>query len=283
MISTLLPPPRRSDDTFSADKTDGPSADEPPCLPPIPARLGNIGGMKQDQPGRDPHMDVDDNGGKRTIAVSVVDDDPMICQTMQVIIDDYSQGRVKVVSTAMNAADAVEQAKREKPDVVLMDLAMPGCDGIEATRLLRRLEQPPHVLVLTSLSPSQTIEKAVEAGAEGFVSKTDPPKEIIQRIIGACHDEPQFNAASTRQLIHRLTGSQPMTRRDEARALLDTLSERERQAALLAAEGMTNQEIADHMYISERTVKAHLSSACETLSMGRVQLARLVERADLDN
>lgn len=218
-----------------------------------------------------------------TILVSIVDNDPMICQTMQVIIDDYSQGQVRVVSTSLNADDAVAHARQEKPNLILMDLSMPGCDGIEATKRLRRLTNPPHVLILTSLSPSDTVEKAVEAGAEGFISKTDPPKEIISRIIKACKDEPQFNAVSTRQLIHSLSYSRPMTRRNQARAMLDSLSERERQATILASEGMTNAEIGRTMYISERTVKAHLSAACDSLDMSRVQLARLVERADLED
>ncbi|BDR55235.1 DNA-binding response regulator [Bombiscardovia apis] len=216
------------------------------------------------------------------IRVSIVDDDPMICQAMALIINTSSSGRVTVISTAQNAADALKHAQKEHPDIVLMDLAMPGISGIEATAKLRSLPNPPHVLVLTSLSPSTTVEHAVEAGAEGFISKTDPPEEIVDRIIGAYSGDPQFNLVSQRQLITRLTASQPMTRRNEARTLLYSLTDRERQATLLAAEGYTNQEIAERMYVSERTVKAHLSSTCDKLCMSRVQLARLVERADLD-
>ena len=169
----------------------------------------------------------------------------------------------------------------EKPDVVLMDIAMPGVDGIEATRLLRSLSPAPHVLILTSLSPSGTVERAVEAGAEGFVSKTDAADDIIRRIIGVCEGAPQFNTASQKQLIDDLSVTRPRSRRDEARALLDALPDREREAVMLAAEGYTNAEIASRMFISERTAKAHLSSAANKLDMGRVQMARLVERADL--
>lgn len=162
-----------------------------------------------------------------------------------------------------------------------MDIAMPGMDGIETTRRLRALPRPPHVLVLTSLSPSGTVERAIEAGAEGFVSKTDAPEEIIRRITDVCVGLPQFNPASQRQLINDLNTQQPQSRRDEARAMLDALPEREREAVVLAAEGFTNAEIAERMFISERTVKAHISSAADKLRMGRVQMARLVERADL--
>ena len=126
----------------------------------------------------------------RPIRVSVVDDDPMICQAMGLILNDYSEGRITVVSTSTDGKDAVRRAADERPDVVLMDIAMPGIDGIEATRGLRALSPAPHVLILTSLSPADTVERAVEAGAEGFVSKTDAPDEIIRRVIGVCEGTP---------------------------------------------------------------------------------------------
>ena len=221
------------------------------------------------------------NEGLRTITVSIIDDDPMICQAMRLILTDYSSGRIDVVSTSTDGALALAHAEREQPDVVLMDIAMPGMDGIEATRRLRALPHAPHVLILTSLSPTNTVARAVEAGAEGFVSKTDAPEDIIRRVIGVVDGDPQFNPASQRQLIGDLNRQRPQSRRDEARAMLDALPEREREAVLLAAEGFTNAEIAQRMCISERTVKSHLSSAGDRLCMGRVQMARLVERADL--
>ncbi|MBW3087345.1 response regulator transcription factor [Bifidobacterium sp. 82T24] len=221
------------------------------------------------------------NAPSSPIMVSVVDDDPMICQAMSMILNDYSAGRVSVVSTSNNGDDAVSRARVEHPDVVLMDIAMPDGDGITATARLRGLPSAPHVLILTSLSPKGTVERAAEAGAEGFVSKTDAPQEIIDRIVSVCEGRPQYNPASQRQLLADLHAHRPMTRRDEARSLLDSLSEREREAVLLAAEGLTNQEIAARMFTSERTTKAHLSSASEKLCMSRVQLAQLVGRADL--
>ena len=221
------------------------------------------------------------NEQQRTSTGSVVDDDPMICQAISRILNDYSQGRITVISTSLNGDDCITKARDEHPDVILMDIAMPGLDGIEATRLLKLLSPSPHVLMLTSLSPSGTVERAAEAGAEGFVSKTDAPEDIIQRVLGVCDGNPQFNPASQKQLIDDLHAMQPQSRREEARQLLNGLPEREREAVILAAEGFTNAEIAARMFISERTAKAHLSSASDKLNMGRVQMARLVERADL--
>lgn len=208
----------------------------------------------------------------------------MIGQAMRLILTDYSDSRIQVAFTATDGMDCVARAAETHPDVVLVDLAMPsGIDGIEVIRRLRSLRPgpAPHVLVLTSLSPSDTVARAVEAGAEGFVSKTDAPEDIIRRVIGVCAGAPQFNDASQRQLIGDLAATRPRSRRDEARALLDTLPGREREAVLLAADGCSNAQIASRMFISERTAKAHLSSAGDRLGMNRVQMARLVERADL--
>lgn len=101
-------------------------------------------------------MSSEENSDDRPITVGVIDDDPMICQAMRLILEDYSTGRLNVVFTCTDGGQAVDEAGRHHPDVVLMDIAMPGMDGIEATRRLRALPQPPHVLILTSLSPSGT-------------------------------------------------------------------------------------------------------------------------------
>lgn len=213
------------------------------------------------------------------ITVVIADDDPMICQTMALILQDYSHGRIRVLDTCADGIQAVATTERDHPDVVLMDIDMPAMDGIEATDRVRRVSPGTHVLILTSLSPQRTVERAVEMGAEGFISKTDAPQTIIERIIAVCLGEPQFNQAAQRQLLDDMASARFNAREDEAKRMLDSLPERERETVILAAQGMSNQEIAERMFISERTVKAHLSSASERLSMNRVQLARLVERA----
>ena len=218
---------------------------------------------------------------QHVITVSVIDDDPLVCQAMSMILRDYSQGRVSVVSTSTDGATAVRNADSEHPDVVLMDVAMPGIDGIETTRRLRALRNPPHVLIPHILEPVQhggTLRGGRRRGIriqDRRAGGHHPPHSRHMR------GTPQFNPASQRQLINDLSMQRPQSRRDEARALLDTLPSREREAVLLAAEGCTNAEIAGRMFISERTAKAHLSSAADKLDMGRVQMARLVERADL--
>ncbi|WEV46154.1 response regulator transcription factor [Bifidobacterium sp. ESL0690] len=220
-------------------------------------------------------------GTNKPITVSIIDDDPLICQTLAMILAESSDGAIGVLSTATDGAQALEHAKQEHPDVVLMDIDMPGMDGIEATRLMLALTPRPHVLILTALSPSSTVQRAVEAGAEGFVSKTDPAENIVKHIQDVCMGSPQFNTDSQRQLMNDLEKDCFRSRRDEARRLLDSLGKRERKASMLAAEGLSNAEIAKSMFISERTVKAELSSACAKLDVNRVLLGRIVERADL--
>lgn len=145
-------------------------------------------------------MSSEENSDDRPITVGVIDDDPMICQAMRLILEDYSTGRLNVVFTCTDGGQAVDEAGRHHPDVVLMDVAMPGMDGIEATRRLRALPQPPHVLILTSLSPSGTVERAVEAGAEGFVSKTAMHRRTSSAASPMC-------ATVCRNSIHPANGS----------------------------------------------------------------------------
>lgn len=224
---------------------------------------------------------VTENSTSKPITVSVIDDDPLICQALAMILTESSDGAIEVLSTATDGTQALEHAEAEHPDVVLMDIDMPGMDGIEATRRMLGLTPRPHVLILTALSPSSTVQRAIEAGAEGFVSKTDPAEDIVKHILAVCHGNPQFNTDSQRQLMNDLEKDRFRSRRDEARKLLATLGDRERKAAVLAAQGLSNAEIAKDMFISERTVKAELSSACAKLDVNRVLLSRIVERADL--
>ncbi|MDT3767277.1 response regulator transcription factor [Gleimia hominis] len=219
--------------------------------------------------------------GGLPVTVGLVDDDPMVCQSLKLILSEYSNSQIQVLFTVTSGSEAVQNVKEMQPDVLLMDIAMPGMSGIEATALVRKLPSPPQVLMLTSLHPKETVNAAVEAGACGFISKTEEPKRIIERVIEAAQGKPQFDASGQRQLMNYLVSEQPYSRRDRARAQLNALPERERQAVVLAAQGLTNAEVADAMYISERTAKAHLSSASSTLGMNRIQMARLVERANL--
>ena len=209
-----------------------------------------------------------------TIRLLIADDDPMVCQSLTLLLTQGSHGLINVVATCHDGQEAVEAARDIHPDVALLDLDMPVMDGISATRGIKSTDPSVHVLILTSVNPRNNVERAIEEGAEGFIA-------MVGYITEANAGHPQFSTSSNQQLLEDMREIKLSTRQDEARRLLYTLPQRERETVVYAAQGLSNQEIALRMCISERTVKAHLTAACDKLCMNRVMLARLVERAGL--
>lgn len=216
-----------------------------------------------------------------TIRLLIADDDPMVCQSLTLLLTQGSHGLINVVATCHDGQEAVETARDIHPDVALLDLDMPVMDGISATRGIKSTDPSVHVLILTSVNPRNNVERAIEEGAEGFISKADDITAMVGYITEANAGHPQFSTSSNQQLLEDMREIKLSTRQDEARRLLYTLPQRERETVVYAAQGLSNQEIALRMCISERTVKAHLTAACDKLCMNRVMLARLVERAGL--
>jgi DNA-binding NarL/FixJ family response regulator len=154
------------------------------------------------------------------------------------------------------------------PDVVLMDLAMPGMDGTEATRLLARSCPDTHVVVLTSFSEHDRILEALDAGAVGYLLKDAEPDELLRGIKAAAAGDAPFSPRAARALLPRAT-----------RNPLQQLTDRERQVLDLLAAGLTNKVIATRLGIAEKTVKAHLTSIFSTLGVSdRVQAVLFVQR-----
>ncbi|MBE3002449.1 response regulator transcription factor, partial [Nocardiopsis sp. HNM0947] len=169
--------------------------------------------------------------------------------------------------------------------VVLMDVRMPGIDGIAATARLRTGEDPaPQVLVLTTFDADATVVEALRAGAAGYLLKHTDPERIVEAVQRAAAGEPVLSPSVTRTLMDRVAGSggpsERTTRRDRARARLAQLTDREREVAEAVTAGLSNAEIADRLYMSMGTVKAHVSNALTKLDLtGRVQLALLTHDA----
>lgn len=213
------------------------------------------------------------------IRLIIADDDPMIRQSLELLLTQASQGSIDVVATCPDGQSTVDAAAALHPDVALIDIDMPGMNGIDATHIIKQSDSAIRVLILTSLSPQNAVERAIEKGADGFISKADDIRKIIDYITEVNAGAPQFSDSSTQQLLTDMRAAKLNSRQDEARALLHSLPERERETVIYAAQGLSNQEIAIEMCISERTVKAHLMAACDKLNMNRIMLARLVERA----
>jgi DNA-binding NarL/FixJ family response regulator len=216
-----------------------------------------------------------------TIDVLVADDDPVVRFGLAMMLRGADD--LRVVAEAGDGAGAIELADRHRPHVVLMDIRMPGTDGITATRTLRARTPAPQVIVLTTFDTDAHVLRALRAGAAGFLVKDTPPDELVLAIRHAAQGRPVLSPEVTRPLIDRVAGTDQDTRRDAARRKLDSLAERERTVAIELGAGRSNAEIAARHHISLATVKTHVSAILTKLgSTNRVQVALLVHDAGLD-
>lgn len=214
------------------------------------------------------------------IRVLLVDDDPLVRVGLAMII--AATPDLRVVGEAGDGEQAVEQVRARRPGVVLMDIRMPRLDGIRATALLRAQPQPPQVLVLTTFEADEYVLDALRAGASGFLLKDTPPDLIVGAIRQVADGVPTLSPGVTRTLIDQVTGGSDTTRQTSARATLAVLSERERDVAIRVGQGLSNAQIGAALFLSEATVKAHVSRLLTKLHLNnRVQIAMLIHDAGL--
>ncbi|MFC5721795.1 response regulator [Streptomyces gamaensis] len=190
---------------------------------------------------------------------------------------------VDVVGEAADGREVPALVGALRPDIVLMDIRMPGIDGLAATEGLRRRLSPPEVIVLTTFNTDEHVLRALRAGAAGFVLKDTPPEEIVTAVRRVAAGEPVLSPAVTRQLIDQVSGGPGQAlRKTLAQERLGTLAEREREVAVAVGEGKSNAEIAGELYVSVPTVKTHVSRILGKLGLNnRVQIALLVHDAGL--
>ncbi|MFB9907777.1 response regulator transcription factor [Allokutzneria oryzae] len=184
---------------------------------------------------------------------------------------------ITVVGEAGDGAGVVELVRSTRPDVVLMDLRMPGTDGITATAQLRDL--PPAVLVLTTFDTDELVRRALRAGADGFLLKDTPPADLVAAIRRAARGEPTFSPGILRKLMAQIADGDE-GRRARARSALATLTQSERRVAEAVGEGLSNAEIAASQFMSVTTIKSYVSRVLVKLEVAnRVQIALLVHDA----
>lgn len=209
-----------------------------------------------------------------TARTLLVDDEPLIRAGLRMILDGAAG--IEVVGEAGDGRAGVQAAAALRPDVVLMDLRMPVLDGIAATREIVATGHGAAVVVLTSFDTEGFIADALDAGAQGFLLKSAPPEELTEAVRQAAAGAMPFTPAVLRR-VAQLAARAP--RPDRADQLAD-LSERELEVALLIADGLGNQEIADRLYLSLPTVKTYVSRLLGKLdASNRVQVALAVQRA----
>ena len=214
-----------------------------------------------------------------TVRVLLVDDDALVRAGLRMILS--SADDMEVVGEADDGARAVDAVREYRPEVVLMDIRMPDTDGIAATALLRLLDTPPHVIVLTTFQADEQVMSALRAGADGFLLKDTPPAEILSAIRLVAAGEAMLSPSVTRTLLSHLGGTEVNERRRLASRRLATLTEREREVAVAVGSGASNAEVASSLFMSEATVKAHVSRLLSKLDVAnRVHIAIVVHDAD---
>lgn len=214
------------------------------------------------------------------ITVLLVDDDPLVRAGLAMII--ASADDLQVVGEGGDGLEAIDATQEHRPRVVLMDIRMPRLDGIAATARLRAIPDPPEVLVLTTFQSDGYVLDALRAGASGFLLKDTPPTEILAAIRQVAGGGTTLSPSIARTVIDHIAQSAGDERRAAAEAALARVSEREREVAVEVGRGLSNAEIAAALFLSEATVKAHVSRLLTRLDLNnRVQIAMLVHDAGL--
>ena len=211
-----------------------------------------------------------------TIRVLVADDQSMVRAGFRMLL--AGEEDIEVVAEASNGLEAVEKAARYQPTVVLMDIRMPELDGLEATRRILAADATARVLILTTFDLDEYVYEALRAGASGFVLKDEPPEQLLDAIRTVAGGQALLSPAVTKRVIEKFTR---MPHRAPPRALED-LTERELDVFRLIARGLSNAEIGQELFISETTVKTHITHILQKLDLrDRVQAVVLAYETGL--
>ena len=218
------------------------------------------------------------------ISVLVVDDVELVREGLRMILD--AEPDLAVVGTACDGAQAVSEVRRLRPDVVLMDIRMPGLDGLAATRhILGTAGMPPcRIIVLTTFDVDEHVYEALRAGASGFLLKDVPAAQLVHAIRVVAAGEALLAPSVTRRLIASFTGSPPPRAAEPAAGLpgVGELTARELEVLVLLADGLSNAEIAAKLFVGEATVKTHVARVLMKLGVrDRVQAVIVAFRAGL--
>ncbi len=203
------------------------------------------------------------------IGVLIVDDQPLVRAGLRKVFE--ADPAIEILAEAGDGSAAVAAAERLRPDVVVMDIRMPGMDGIEATRrVVCSRADAPRVLVLTTFDLDEYVFEALRAGASGFLLKDAPPEQLIAAVQTVATGDALLSPAVTRRVIERFVALPP--RRPDLAQRLDLLTAREREVLGLLARGLTNAEIAADLVLGEATVKTHVAHVLAKLGLrDRVQ------------
>jgi DNA-binding NarL/FixJ family response regulator len=211
-----------------------------------------------------------------TIRVLVADDQSMVRAGFRMLL--AGEEDMEVVAEASNGLEAVEKAARFEPSVILMDIRMPELDGLQATQRILGADSTARVLILTTFDLDEYVFQALKAGASGFVLKDDSPEQLIAAIRTVAEGEALLSPTITKRVIEKFVTISPPSPPKE----FEELSERERDVFRMLARGLSNAEIGGELYISETTVKTHVTHILQKLDLrDRVQAVVLAYQRGL--
>jgi DNA-binding NarL/FixJ family response regulator len=214
-----------------------------------------------------------------TIRVALADDQALVRAGFRALLN--AQDDVEVVAEAADGDEAVRVAREQKPDVVLMDIRMPGTDGLAATRVISAdpALSGVHILILTTFEEDEYVFEAIRVGASGFLVKDTEPTELIHAVRVVARGDALLSPGVTRRLIAEFATK---AKKVQSPTTLDVLTEREREVVALVGEGLTNDEIAARLVVSPATAKTHVSRAMIKLNArDRAQLVVLAYESGL--
>ncbi|MFJ3953925.1 response regulator transcription factor [Streptomyces sp. Je 1-4] len=214
------------------------------------------------------------------IKVLVTDDEPLIRAGIRMILT--SADDIDVVAEAANGREAVELARAQRVDVVLLDIQMPVMDGLTALAELRRAVPDARVLILTTFGEQQNVLRALAEGSAGFLLKDSAPAELMRAVRAAAAGDAYLSPGATRHVVDSLASGRSVLRSEQARRRLETLSDRELEVLALLGEGLSNADAGQRIHMSEATVKSYVSRILAKLGCeNRVQAALLARDAGL--
>ncbi|MGW5419585.1 response regulator [Streptomyces sp. NPDC003943] len=214
------------------------------------------------------------------IRVLIVDDQMMVREGFSVLLNAMPD--IEVVGEAVNGREAVAQVAALRPDVVLMDIRMPELNGIDATREIVAADAAAKVLVLTTFDLDEYVYQALRAGASGFLLKDASARQLAEGVRVVAAGEALLAPTVTKRLINEFARSAATAPRPPAMAQIGELTERETEVLVLIAQGLSNQEIADHLVVAESTIKTHVSRILVKLGLrDRTQAAVFAYEARL--
>ncbi|MCM3603024.1 response regulator transcription factor [Robertmurraya korlensis] len=213
----------------------------------------------------------------KTIRVLLADDHPFFLYGVSTYLKTVSE--IEIVGEANSGEDVVNQAKQLNPDVILMDIRMPGMNGIEATKKIKQSNPETNILIFTMFKDDQSVFTAMRMGAKGYILKDAGKEDIIRAIKTIAAGEAIFSAEIAAKMVHYFSSTRPAA----SEQLFPELTSREREVLYLIADGATNKEIAEHLNISNKTVSNYVTNILNKLQVSsREEAIQIVNISNMD-